>query len=143
MAIRKEKEEVSGWLFSTRAVYITEDGKRFYQESEAFLHDEYLKWQQTARKMGVRCIDGGYYCESEQALAAVVIMMSYKTGRYDGKQKKFVKYDNYKNYRFSGPDWYFFEHDASKPYPYGYSVKSFTQKKQEFAAWLKKHEEKA
>lgn len=118
MAIRKEKEEVSGWLFSTRAVYITEDGKRFYQESEAFLHDEYLKWQQTARKMGVRCIDGGYYCESEQALAAVVIMMSYKTGRYDGKQKKFVKYDNYKNYRFSGPDWYFFEHDASKPYPY-------------------------
>lgn len=76
-------------------------------------------------------------------MAAVVIMMSYKTGRYDGKQKKFVKYDNYKNYRFSGPDWYFFEHDASKPYPYGYSVKSLTQKKQEFAEWLKKYEEKA
>ena len=63
--------------------------------------------------------------------------------QYDGKQKKFVKYDNYKNYRFSGPDWYFFEHDASKPYPYGYSVKSLTQKKQEFAEWLKKYEEKA
>lgn len=72
MAIRKEKEEVSGWLFSTRAVYITEDGKRFYQESEAFLHDEYLKWQQTARKMGVRCIDGGYYCESEQAFQMTI-----------------------------------------------------------------------
>lgn len=93
--------------------------------------------------MGVKCIDGGYYCKNEQALAAVVIMMSYKTGRYDWKQKKFVKYDNYQNYRFSGPDWYFFEHDAGKPYPYGYSVKSLTQKKQEFAEWLKKYEEKA
>ena len=55
----------------------------------------------------------------------------------------YIIYDNYKNYRFSGPDWYFFEHDASKPYPYGYSVKSLTQKKQEFAEWLKKYEEKA
>ena len=72
MAIRKEKEEVSGWLFSTRAVYITEDGKRFYQESEAFLHDEYLKWQQTARKMGVRCIDGGYYCECHTRQAGMM-----------------------------------------------------------------------
>ena len=106
MAIRKEKEEICGRL-STRVVYITEDEKRFSQESEAFLHDEYLKWQQTARKMGVRCVD------------------------------------NYQNYRFSGPDWYFFEHDACKPYPYGYSVKSLTQKKQEFAEWLKKYEEKA
>lgn len=117
MAIRKEKEEICGRL-STRVVYITEDGKRFCQESEAFLHGEYLKWQQTSRKMGVKCIDGGYYCKNEQALAAVVIMISYKTGRYDWKQKKFVKYDNYQNYRFSGPDWYFFEHDAGKPYPY-------------------------
>lgn len=142
MAIRKEKEESCGLLFSTRTVYVTEDGKRFYQESEAFLHDEYLKWQLTARKMGVRCVDGGYYCKDEQSLAAVVIMMSYKTGRYDWKQKKFVKFDNYQNYRFSGPDWYFFEHDAGKPYPYGYSVKSMTQKKQEFAEWLKKYEEK-
>lgn len=80
MAIRKEKEEICGRL-STRVVYITEDGKRFSRESEAFLHDEYLKWQQTARKMGVKCIDGGHYCKNEQALAAVVIM--YKTGRYD------------------------------------------------------------
>ena len=88
MAIRKEKEEICGRL-STRVVYITEDGKRFCQESEAFLHDECLKWQQTSKKMGVMCIDGGYYCKDEQALAAVVIMMSYKTGRYDWKQKKF------------------------------------------------------
>lgn len=56
MAIRKEKEEICGRL-STRVVYITEDEKRFSQESEAFLHDKYLKWQQTARKMGVRCVD--------------------------------------------------------------------------------------
>ena len=96
MAIRKEKEEICGRL-STRVVYITEDGKRFCQESEAFLHGEYLKWQQTARKMGVKCIDGGYYCKNEH---------------------------------------------AGKPYPYGYSVKSLTQKKQEFAEWLKKYEEK-
>ena len=48
MAIRKEKEEICGRL-STRVVYITEDGKRFCQESEAFLHGEYLKWQQTAK----------------------------------------------------------------------------------------------
>lgn len=34
MAIRKEKEEICGRL-STRVVYITEDGKRFSQESEA------------------------------------------------------------------------------------------------------------
>ena len=45
MAIRKEKEESCGLLFSTRTVYVTEDGKRFTQESEAFLHGEYLKWQ--------------------------------------------------------------------------------------------------
>lgn len=37
MAIRKEKEEICGRL-STRVVYITEDGKRFSQESEAFLY---------------------------------------------------------------------------------------------------------
>lgn len=79
MAIRKEKEEICGRL-STRVVYITEDGKRFCQESEAFLHGEYLKWQQTARKMGIKCIDGGYYCKNEQALAAVVIItMARKT----------------------------------------------------------------
>lgn len=77
MAIRKEKEEICGRL-STRVVYITEDGKRFCQESEAFLHGEYLKWQQTARKMGVKCIDGGYYCKNEQALATVVIMISFE-----------------------------------------------------------------
>lgn len=116
MAIRKEKEEICGRL-STRVVYITEDGKRFCQESEAFLHGEYLKWQQTARKMGVKCIDGGYYCKNEQALATVVIMISYKTGRYDWKQKKFVKYDNSPKLQIFPPGLVFLRwHDAGKPY---------------------------
>ena len=141
MAVKEESrvrcEEI------TYKQYTTSDGKVFLRKSEADVHDGLLQWSDAVRNFGVKNTGGAYHCRTEEEFNAVVNMIAYETYAYDCNERKFVPQNYYENYKFSGDDWYFFFHKSNMDYPDEYWMETLSQKKQEFADWLKQFEESA
>lgn len=123
--------------------YTTSDGKVFLSKSEAEVHDGLLKWSDTVRNFGVKNTGGAYHCRTEEEFNAVVNMIAYENYAYDYNERKFIQRNYYEKYKFSGDDWYFFFHKTNMDYPDEYWMETLSQKKQEFADWLKQFEESA
>lgn len=123
--------------------YTTSDGKVFLSKSEAEVHDGLLKWSDTVRNFGVKNTGGAYHCMTEEEFNAVVNMIAYENYAYNYNERKFTPINYYEKYKFSGDDWYFFFHETNMDYPDEYWMETLSQKKQEFADWLKQFEESA
>lgn len=137
----REKEEVIGHLEKKRIKYVTSDDREFLDKSEAEVHEGYLRWQQEIDRKNIPCINNAYYCKTKEEFDIVIIMLSYKHGAYNWREKRCTPFNHYKDSKFFGADWYFFEHETNRDYPDSYHIETLTQRKKEYEEWLRPYEE--
>ena len=123
--------------------YTTSDGKVFDRPDKAEIHEELIGLEQKFKDFGIKTVDEAYFCKTEEELKTVVNLLAYREANFRWPSGKFEPYFRYQNVEFSGPDWYFFLHETNMDYPDEYWVETLSQKKQEFADWLKQFEESA
>lgn len=136
-----EKKEPIKTIENTRTKYVTSDGKEFLNKGEAEVHDGYLKWTAEIKRRNIKRVENAYFCKTKEDLEAVVMMLAYRAGAFNWKERKYTLFNHYENYQFSGEDWYFFEHEEFMDYPDSYTIETLTQKKKEFADWVKSFED--
>ena len=63
MEVKEEKEKIKGIV---RVRYITSDGKKFIDKSEAEVHEGYLEWSAEVERLGVQKKNNTYYCRNKK-----------------------------------------------------------------------------
>ena len=105
MRVKEEKEKIKD---IERTRYVTSDGKKFLDKSEAEVHEGYLEWSAEVERLGVQKKNNAYYCRSKKEFDPVLIMLSYKRGLYNWRKQKWTPME-IGECQYSGVGWYYFD----------------------------------
>lgn len=105
MRVKEEKEKIKD---IERTWYVTSDGKKFLDKSEAEVHAGYLEWSAEVDRLGVQKKDNSYYCRNKKEFDTVLIMLSYKKGLYNWRKQKWTSME-IDECQYSGSGWYCFD----------------------------------
>ncbi len=123
-------EEIVTKVVVEKTKYKTSDGEIYEEKDRAELHENALKFERKVKDL--KCVNGAYYCETQEDFDAIVDWKAYSRPYYDFHSSSYKPRYEYSKKTFKGPDWYFFQWEPQDDNADDYWVETLSEKKAEW-----------